>query len=102
MSKPDLNTKTALVTGASRGFGRAAVRALHDRGAKVVGVARNVEQLESLQQELGDGFIPITGNACEPELAERLILKFRSRHPRTQCWSYTNGEPLAGPNLGDV
>jgi NAD(P)-dependent dehydrogenase (short-subunit alcohol dehydrogenase family) len=76
MSKPDLNTKTALVTGASRGFGRAAVRALHDRGAKVVGVARNVEQLESLQQELGDGFIPITGNACEPELAERLILKF--------------------------
>ena len=76
MSNLDLNTRTALVTGASRGFGRATVRALHDKGAKVVGVARNVQQLETLQQELGDGFIPIAGDVCEPELAERLVLKF--------------------------
>lgn len=76
MSEPHLNTKMALVTGAGRGFGRATVRALHDQGAKVVGVARNVEQLESLQQELGDGFVPIAGDVCESELAERLVLKF--------------------------
>jgi NAD(P)-dependent dehydrogenase (short-subunit alcohol dehydrogenase family) len=73
MAKLDLSTKTALVTGASRGFGRATVHAFRDQGAKVVGVARNVEQLETLQQELGDEFIPIVGDVCESELAERLV-----------------------------
>ena len=76
MSKLDVTTKTALVTGASRGFGRATVRALHDQGAQVVGVARNVERLETLQKELGDGFVPIAGDVCETELAARLVLEF--------------------------
>ena len=37
----DLSGKSAIVTGASRGFGRAAAISLSERGAHVVGVARN-------------------------------------------------------------
>lgn len=48
MSTNESKIKTALVTGASRGFGRAIAKALHDRGLRVVGVARNHEQLDTL------------------------------------------------------
>lgn len=73
MPKPDLTSKTALVTGASRGFGRGIASALHAHGARVVGVARSEEQLESLHEELGSGFTGIAGDACDSTLAEQLI-----------------------------
>jgi NAD(P)-dependent dehydrogenase (short-subunit alcohol dehydrogenase family) len=41
MARQELTGTTALVTGASRGFGRAIAVALHDAGANVVAVARN-------------------------------------------------------------
>ena len=43
----DLNGKTAVVTGASSGIGAATVRKLLEAGAKVVGGARRVEQVEA-------------------------------------------------------
>jgi NAD(P)-dependent dehydrogenase (short-subunit alcohol dehydrogenase family) len=73
MITPDSIKRTALVTGASRGFGRAIVRALHAQGSNVIGVARSPEQLDSLQVELGDGFTGVVGDACDVELAEHLI-----------------------------
>jgi len=53
MTSSDGTSSTALVTGASRGFGRAIASALHAEGAKVVAVARNAELLASLRHELG-------------------------------------------------
>jgi NAD(P)-dependent dehydrogenase (short-subunit alcohol dehydrogenase family) len=76
MSTPDSTTKTVLVTGASRGFGRAIVRALHAHGTNVIGVARSADQMDSLRAELGDGFTPVVGDACDAELAEHLIHEF--------------------------
>ncbi|HZC31392.1 MAG TPA: SDR family NAD(P)-dependent oxidoreductase, partial [Gaiellaceae bacterium] len=43
----DLIGKTAIVTGASSGFGRATARALKDAGVRVAGGARRVERLET-------------------------------------------------------
>ena len=43
----DLTGKTAIVTGASSGFGRATARALADAGVRVAGGARRVERLET-------------------------------------------------------
>jgi NAD(P)-dependent dehydrogenase (short-subunit alcohol dehydrogenase family) len=51
MSKP-LSEKIALVTGASRGIGRAAALALADAGAHVVAVARTSGGLEDLDDEI--------------------------------------------------
>ena len=43
----ELRGKTAIVTGASSGFGRATARALADSGVRVAGGARRVERLET-------------------------------------------------------
>jgi 3-oxoacyl-[acyl-carrier protein] reductase len=47
-----MTNRTALVTGASRGIGRACARALSEAGARLAVAARNVEQLESLAGEI--------------------------------------------------
>ncbi len=48
----DLSGKTALITGASRGLGKAMAVALAAAGARVALAARNVEKLESVRQEI--------------------------------------------------
>jgi len=54
----DLTSRTALVTGASQGIGRACALKLAQRGAKVALVARNQQKLEEVAQQIaasGDG-----------------------------------------------
>jgi NAD(P)-dependent dehydrogenase (short-subunit alcohol dehydrogenase family) len=68
---------TALVTGASRGFGRSIATSLAIAGAQVVGVARDQNQLKQLREELGDSFIPETADATGPVTAGQLIDAYR-------------------------
>ena len=49
-----LNGHVAVVTGASRGLGEAAVRAMVAEGAQVVAAARSADALAALAEELGD------------------------------------------------
>jgi NAD(P)-dependent dehydrogenase (short-subunit alcohol dehydrogenase family) len=64
---------TALVTGASRGFGRAVATSLTAAGAAVVGVARDDERLREMRVELGDMFTPVTADATDPTVAGLLL-----------------------------
>jgi NAD(P)-dependent dehydrogenase (short-subunit alcohol dehydrogenase family) len=73
MTSSDQTVSTALVTGASRGFGRAIASALHAEGANVVAVARNAELLSSLRDELGDRLTPVVADAADPVVAGALI-----------------------------
>jgi len=68
---------TALVTGASRGFGRAIASALHAAGAEVVAVGRNGELLASLRDELGDTVTTVVADAADPVVAGTLIEQYR-------------------------
>ena len=77
MTHSDQSSSTALVTGASRGFGRAIASALHADGAGVVAVARNAELLASLQDELGDGLTTVVADATDPVVAGNLIEQHR-------------------------
>lgn len=65
--------QTAVVTGASRGFGRAIAATLSAAGARVVGVARSGARLDELRAELGDTFTPVAADAADPNVAARLI-----------------------------
>ena len=68
---------TALVTGASRGFGRAIASALHATGVEVVAVARNGELLASLRDELDDALTTVVADAADPVVAGNLIEQYR-------------------------
>ncbi len=72
-----LDGTTAIVTGASRGFGRSVASALAAAGAHVVGVARSAARLAELGEELGDGFTAVAADAAEPATARRLIDEHR-------------------------
>ena len=52
MGTSNMPTRTALITGASRGIGRAIARALSESGARVALCARSTEQLEELAAEI--------------------------------------------------
>jgi NAD(P)-dependent dehydrogenase (short-subunit alcohol dehydrogenase family) len=73
MTSQQLTGRTALVTGASRGFGRAIATALTEAGATVVGLARDGDRLAELGQKLGDSFTPVVADAADPVSAGRLL-----------------------------
>ena len=55
----EISQKIAIVTGASSGLGAALARALVAKGATVYGLARNIEKLNAIQNEIGNTFIPV-------------------------------------------
>ncbi|CAG7647145.1 SDR family oxidoreductase [Actinacidiphila bryophytorum] len=67
---------TVVVTGVGRGFGRGTAVAFAGAGARVVGLARDAESLEKLQAELGDAFVPVRGDATDPDLAAELLTRY--------------------------
>jgi NAD(P)-dependent dehydrogenase (short-subunit alcohol dehydrogenase family) len=73
MSANEIPGVTAVVTGASRGFGQGIATALSGAGARVVGVARDGAALEELRAQLGDSFIPVAADAADPNVAGELI-----------------------------
>ena len=77
MSAQELSGSTALVTGASRGFGRGVAIALAGAGANVVGVARDRAALEEVRALIGDGFTPVAADAADPVVAGKLIDAYR-------------------------
>jgi NAD(P)-dependent dehydrogenase (short-subunit alcohol dehydrogenase family) len=79
MSENDLSGTTAIVTGASRGFGRGVAVALHAAGAHVVGIARDRAPLDELRAELGDAFTPVAADAADPVAAGHLIDTYQPR-----------------------
>jgi NAD(P)-dependent dehydrogenase (short-subunit alcohol dehydrogenase family) len=76
MTVQDLSSTTALVTGASRGFGRAISAALVAAGAHVVGVARNPAELNEVQGQLGDAFTAEVADVTDADLAAALISRY--------------------------
>jgi NAD(P)-dependent dehydrogenase (short-subunit alcohol dehydrogenase family) len=77
MTSLDPTSSAALVTGASRGFGRAIASALHAQGAEVVAVARHRELLASLRQELGGRPTTEVADVADPVVAGALIDRYR-------------------------
>ena len=76
MELSGLAGKTAVVTGASRGIGRAIAKTLASAGARVVCCARSQDQLIELCAEiedLGGAALAVTVDVTKPDDRERLI-----------------------------
>src|SRR5438105_11191228 len=93
MPATELSGTTALVTGASRGFGHAISAALTAAGARVVGVARDQDRLREVQAELGPSFVAAAADAADASVAGLLIDQYR---PRTLVLS-AGATPLSRP-----
>ena len=68
----ELSGKTALVTGASSGFGAHFAKVLAANGAKVAIAARRLEKLEKLAAEIeqeGGSALPIAMDVTDPDLS---------------------------------
>ena len=93
MTIADLSGSTAIVTGASRGFGRATATALAGRGVHVVGVARSQAALDELREQLGEAFTPLVADVADPSLPAELLARYR---PRTLVLN-AGATPTVGP-----
>src|SRR6202790_1444655 len=72
----ELKSKTAVVTGASIGIGRAVAKALALEGVRVVAVARRKDLIEKLAREVqaegGADVIPLTQDIMQENAAKTL------------------------------
>ncbi len=88
--------KTALVTGASRGIGRAVAEALAAEGARVFLVARSEDRLRALAtslRERGTEADHLAADLTEPAAAERVLQAARAFGPVELFLGNTGGPP---------
>ena len=72
MSLFDLTGKVALVTGSTKGIGKAIVKRMAEQGAKVVVSSRNQELCTEVATEINDSGGLATGISCNINYAEQL------------------------------
>ncbi len=100
MPEDQLAGTVALVTGASSGIGRATARELAARGAAVALVARRVERLEALAEELrssGATALVIEADVTERAAAEGAIERAADELGRIDVLVNNAGVMLLGP-----
>jgi NAD(P)-dependent dehydrogenase (short-subunit alcohol dehydrogenase family) len=68
-----LQNKTAIITGAGTGIGRAIARAFVREGAKIALVGRRSEPLDSLAQELGGAALSCAADICKQTDIDRIL-----------------------------
>lgn len=62
----DLSNKNAVVTGASSGIGISFSKKLIEKGTTVYGLARRLNKLSEVREELGSQFIPVKMDITKP------------------------------------
>jgi NADP-dependent 3-hydroxy acid dehydrogenase YdfG len=72
-----LRGRVAVVTGATRGIGLAASRALAARGARVAMLARSTDVLRSLASEVGGNAMAFPCDVTDAEAVERTLVSVR-------------------------
>jgi 3-hydroxy acid dehydrogenase / malonic semialdehyde reductase len=74
-----LRDKTAVVTGASTGIGRALVLRMAERGVRVVAAARSAERLQALEGKTNGAVIAVPTDVASDESVQQLADAVRAR-----------------------
>jgi 3-oxoacyl-[acyl-carrier protein] reductase len=74
-----LGGKAALVTGGSRGIGRAIAAVMAEHGARVAITGRNADDLSRARDELGDAVYPVQADMRAPEAVDRAVREAAER-----------------------
>lgn len=69
----NLNGKTVLITGASRGIGEAAAQTFIEAGANVMLTARDLSKLKTIKKDLGDRAEFFVGDISNPNFVNELV-----------------------------
>ncbi|RBY90696.1 SDR family oxidoreductase [Blastococcus sp. TF02A-26] len=88
-----------LLTGASRGLGYAAARALVDDGARVLVSSRDAGSVARAAAELGDAASGTAADLADPDAAERLVAEALERLGRVDGALISVGGPAPGTAL---
>ena len=94
-----LKDKVFVVTGGSRGLGRATVEALVAEGAHVVVSGRNADSLRALEDALGAAVRGVAVDSAEPDAAELLVAAAISSFGRLDGALISVGGPPSGPAM---
>lgn len=97
--KIDLSGKRALVTGASKGIGRAMAVQMAEAGAEITAVSRSEEELEKMVTTLaGQGHVFLSADFSKPDYSLSKLTDYISKHPIDILINNTGGPP-PGPLL---
>ena len=100
MPKLKLKSKTALITGASRGIGLAIARAFAEEGCNLILTSRNEKDLQKLSRELSRKKIRVLTHPCDirdPHSVDDLFRAIRGEFHRLDI--VINNAGIAHPNL---
>lgn len=91
-----LTDRVYVVTGGSRGLGRATAQVLVADGARVVLAGRSQESLDTVVRELGDRATGVVADLADPSAPARLVDAARSSYDRLDGALVSVGGPPAG------
>src|SRR5919202_5465816 len=95
-----LDDRVAIVTGASSGLGARFARVLDAAGAKVVLVARRLERLEALAEELDDA-LPVRCDLSETDQLDDVVSGALDRYGRIDVLVNNAGMVDAEPAIDE-
>ena len=99
----DLSGRTALVTGANRGLGRAFAQALAEAGADVVVVGRHQDRNERAAREIADSTgrrtTPVAGDIAQRGEPKRIVAEALESHERIDVLVNNAGVCYHKPSL---
>lgn len=93
-----LRGQVFIVSGGSRGLGRATARVLVDEGAHVVVAARDADSVRAAADELGAVAVP--ADLADPQTPSLLVAAAKEAYGRLDGALVSVGGPPAGPALG--
>ncbi|MEU4426816.1 SDR family NAD(P)-dependent oxidoreductase [Actinoplanes sp. NPDC024001] len=77
----NITNQTALITGATRGIGRALTDQLIAGGARIIAVGRDRDRLAALTADHGDRVVPHHADLADPAAVDALLDAVTGRHP---------------------